>query len=401
MSMKKRVISNKSWLPPQEQNLFQMIRARRAQAQERGVNLIDLSIGEPRGPAMLTAREAAASAVMSDREEMHRYQYNASPGAPDFARLFIESCLGRGFDDDDVAFLPIPGIKRMLGLVPLACGCWRKPTTVGTMTDPGYPFPEDWCGYLNVDHYALRLDRQNTFRFTPEDIRPGTRLLMTNYPHNPSGRVVDRGWWERLCDWCVENGIRLFNDAAYATLAYVPDSCTLTEVAVGFAGLSWIEAFSASKVIGNGTGWEVGAMAGSTDFISDIGTVKGNTDGGFVAPMAAGVLAACQKDREGIDAYRELYRGRLRLLIETLTAHGMELAVEPDAGFFTLWRVPTRAFGEPVESAAEFNFRMIELTGLIGVHFEPEYIRYAVCADIGSLADDISTAFQSADPSYA
>jgi LL-diaminopimelate aminotransferase len=378
-----------------------MIRARRAQAQERGVDLIDLSIGEPRGPALLSAREAAAAAVMSDREEMHRYQYNGSPGVPDFARQFVEGCLGRSFDGDDVAFLPIPGIKRMLGLVPLACGCWRQPTTVGTMTDPGYPFPEDWCDYLGVEHYALRLDRQNTFRFAPEDVRPGTRLLMTNYPHNPSGRVVDRAWWEKLCQYCAENGIRIFNDAAYATLAYAPESCTLTEVAVEMPELSWIEAFSASKVIGNGTGWQIAAMAGSTDFISDLGTVKGNTDEGLVAPLAAGVIAAIRTDREGIDAYRETYRGRLRVLIDTLTALGMELAVEPDAGFFTLWQVPTRAFGEPVASAAEFNFRMIERTGLIGVHFEPEYIRYAVCADVESLANDISAAFQNADVSYA
>ena len=389
-----------SRLPPQEQNLFQLIRARRAQAEERGVDLIDLSIGEPRGPALLSAREAAAAAVMSEREEMHRYQYNASPGVPDFAKLFIESCLNRKLDDDDVAFLPIPGIKRMLGLIPLACGAWREPTAVGTMTDPGYPFPVDWCAYLGAEQYALRLDRQNTFRFTPDDIKPGTQLLMTNYPHNPTGRVVDREWWERLCEHCVENDIRLFNDAAYATLAYAPESCTLTDVTAGFPELSWVEAFSAAKVIGNGTGWQVGAVVGSPDFVADLGNVKGNTDEGFIAPMAAGVLEACQNDKEGIDSYREMYRNRIRLFIDTLIEHGMKLAVEPDAGFFTLWQVPDRAFGEPVESAAEFNFRMIDRCGLIGVHFDPEYIRYAVCADVEELAGDINAAFRSADVSY-
>jgi hypothetical protein len=51
-SPERPVASKGSWLPPQEENLFQMIRARRAQAQERGVDLIDLWIGEPRGPAL-------------------------------------------------------------------------------------------------------------------------------------------------------------------------------------------------------------------------------------------------------------------------------------------------------------------------------------------------------------
>ena len=71
-----------SWLPKAEPNLFQGIRAKRSQLLDQGMKLIDLSIGEPRGPALLSARQAAATAVMSEQEDMHRYQYNASPGVP-------------------------------------------------------------------------------------------------------------------------------------------------------------------------------------------------------------------------------------------------------------------------------------------------------------------------------
>src|SRR5712691_11029852 len=62
------------------ENVFQIVRAKRTEAQAKGVKLIDLSIGEPRGPALLSARQAAAAAVMSEDEAMHAYQYNASPG---------------------------------------------------------------------------------------------------------------------------------------------------------------------------------------------------------------------------------------------------------------------------------------------------------------------------------
>jgi len=389
-----------SWLPPAKQNLFQAIRAKRTEVQEQGMKLLDLSIGEPRGPALLSARKAAATAIMSDKEEMHQYQYNASPGVPGFAKMFVEFCTGGNVDSEAVAFLPISGIKRMLGLAPLACGCWRVPLTVATMTEPGYPFPTDWCDYLNVSQYALPLNQENTFRFQPEDISEETRLLMLNYPHNPTGRVVDRRWWEELCEYCSSHGIRIFNDAAYATLAYTEENCTLAEVATGFPDLSWIEAFSASKVIGNGTGWQIGAMVGSADFIGDIGSVKGNTDEGLVAAMATGVASACGGDQEGIAFYREMYRSRLLLFIDLLKKHGMDIAVEPDAGFFTLWRVPDRAFGKEIRSAEHFNFLMIERTGLIGVHFEPYFIRYAVCADVEALGESIGDAFSEAKVSY-
>jgi len=382
------------------ENVLQTIRAKRAEAQGQGVQLIDLSIGEPKGAALLSARQAAAAAVMSDDEAMHAYQYNASPGVPDFAPRFIQAHVRRAFSNDAVDYLPIPGIKPILGLVPLACGCAEQRVTVATMTSPGYPIPADWCAYHPlVTHYALPLHPANAFRFAPDEIPPGTDLIMMNYPHNPSGQVATRQWLQQICEVCSARRIRLFNDAAYVVLSYAADSVTLSEIAPDFPELSWAEAFTAAKLIGNGTGWHVGAMIGSPDFIGDLKIVKGKTDTGFVAPMAAGVVAAFEHDQAGIARYREMYRRRLTRLIELLTTHGMRLALEPAAGFFTLWLIPTRAFGQRIESAEHFNFLMIERTGVVGVHF-PGYVRYAVCADIDAMAKEIEEAFMQADVSY-
>lgn len=382
------------------ENVFQVVRGKRAEAQAKGMRLIDLSIGEPRGPALLSARKAAAVAVMSDDEAMHAYQYNASPGVPNFAPRFIAAHVPRAFAADEVDYLPIPGIKPIIGLLPLACGCAEQRLTVATMTSPGYPTPLDWCGFHPlVNHYALPLNPDNAFRFTPEDIAPGTDLIMMNYPHNPSGQVATKDWLHRLCAYCSANHIRLFNDAAYYVLSYTSESATLSEVAPDYPELSWMEGFTAAKLIGNGTGWHVGAMVGSPDFIGDLQVVKGKTDTGFVAPMAAGVVAAFEQDQEGIAYYREMYHTRLKRFSEILTGQGMRLALEPTAGFYTLWLIPRRAFGKPVEDAKHFNFMMIEETGLVGVHF-PGYMRYAVCADVEAVASEIEAAFKKAQVSY-
>jgi LL-diaminopimelate aminotransferase len=149
--------------------------------------------------------------------------------------------------------------------------------------------------------------------------------------------VATRDWLYQLCQFCSAHNIRLFNDAAYFVLSHTADSFALSEVAPEFPELSWAEAFTAAKLIGNGTGWHVGAMVGSPDFIGDLKIVKGKTDAGFVAPMAMGVIAAFENDRAGIEAYRDLYRTRLHLLIKVLCEHGMKPAIEPAAGFFTLW----------------------------------------------------------------
>ena len=390
-----------SRLPSGGENVLQTIRAKRAEAEGRGIKLVDLSIGEPKGAALLSARKAAAEAVMSPEEAMHSYQYNASPGVPNFAPRFIRAHVNRELDGCDVDYLPIPGIKPMLGLVPLACGCSQQRVVVGAMTDPGYPIPADWCEfYHHAEHYSLPLNPQNQFRFSTEDIAENTNLIMTNYPHNPSGQVASRRWLEELCSYCSQHDIRLFNDAAYVVLSHGQESCTLAEVGPDFPDLSWAEAFTAAKLVGNGTGWHIGAMVGSPDFIGDLKAVKGKTDTGFVAPMAAGVVAAFETDQESIARYREMYRGRLELLIRLLEGQGMRLALAPAAGFFTLWRAPAKAFGRRVESAEHFNFMMIEETGVVGVHF-PGYVRYAVCGDIEAMAGDIEAAFAKAEPQYA
>ena len=391
----------RSRLGPGGENVLQTIRAKRAEAQARGITLIDLSIGEPKGPALLSARQAAAAAIMSEDEAMHAYQYNASPGVPNFAPRFIQAHVRRAFPRDEVDYLPIPGIKPILGLMPLACGGAEQRITVATTTSPGYPIPADWCGYHPlVTHYALPLHPANAFRFTPADIAPATDLIMMNYPHNPSGQIATRAWLAQLCECCAQRNIRLFNDGAYTVLNYAPDPVTLAEIAPAYPELSWAEAFTAAKLIGNGTGWHVGAMVGSPDFIGDLKVVKGKTDTGFVAPMAAGVVATFEQDQAGIARYRGMYRARLQTLSELLTRHGMRLALEPAAGFFTLWLIPTRAFGQRVESAEHFNGMMIEETGVVGVHF-PGYVRYAVCADIDAMAHQIEAAFKKAEVSYA
>lgn len=390
-----------SMLPEGGINLFQQIKAVSAEAEARGVELVRLSIGQPKGPALESARKAAAQAVKSGSESMHGYQDNDSPGVPDFAKRFVQAHVDIPLPDDKVDFVPIPGIKPMLGLMPLACGAKDETLTIATTTSPGYPTPRDWVRYLRQNVYEVSLNPENAFRFyvSVYDLPRELDLIMMNYPHNPTGQVATRDWLEKLCEYCQINNVRLFNDAAYAALSHSSDSSTLTEVAVRFPQLSWAEAFSASKLIGNGTGWRVGAIVGSPDFVGDIKTIKGNTDSGFVAPMAKGVLFALENDREGIEVCRQTYERRLHTLIDILTTNGMQLAVEPKAGFFALWKTPKAAFGAEMRDAEHFNFTMIEKTGIVGVHFDP-YIRYAVCEDVESAADKIDAAFKKAKVSY-
>ena len=74
----------RSRLPAGGANVFQNIRAKRSEALDRGQALLDLSIGEPKGAALLSALEAARDAFMSNDEPMHAYQIKARPAEPNY-----------------------------------------------------------------------------------------------------------------------------------------------------------------------------------------------------------------------------------------------------------------------------------------------------------------------------
>lgn len=400
-----------SWLPEGGGNLFQEIKKVCVEAEAAEQKLIKLSIGQPQGPALLSARKAAAKAVMSDAENMHQYQDNGCPGVPDFARRFVQAHVRTDLSKlgGQLGYLPIPGIKPMLGLVELACRRPGKRPFIRGMTEPGYPVPQTWANYLDFRYKAFFTEARNDFQpdfVSSLDVSNPKRpkehvydLAMVNFPHNPSGQVATRDYWREVCAQCVKYGVRLFNDGAYAKLAHSPGHCALTDVAVEFPDLSWMEAFSASKAIANGTGWRVGAIVGSPDFVNDLATIKGNTDSGLVAFAAAGALHALEHDQEGISQVAATYNSRLEILIKVLSDCGMRLACQPGAGFFTLWDCPKRAFGQKIGMAEQFNYLMIRETGIVGVHFHP-YMRYAVCGPVENQVREIEAAFRAAEVAY-
>ncbi len=400
--MRERLLSS---APP---NVFQRSKSKRAEAMAAGKKIINLTVGQPAGPAILEARMAAAAAVMSDSEAMHEYQDNGSPGVPDFARRFVQCHVVRDLKDyaaDVISYLPIPGIKPMLQVLVESLGTWERPgslSRVYTMTNPGYPTPAYVCGAIKgIQQVELPLDPKKGFLFSPESLIGITEgdMICLNFPENPTGIIAKRDWLTNLCRFCSDRGVRLVNDGAYHILSNSPESVTLTDVALEFRDLNWIEAFSASKA-GNFTGWRVGAMAGSPEFIADVTQIKGNLDSGFVAFAAAGVLDVFEKHRDRIEEVHQVYAERLDLVASVLKRRGMRLAVKPEAGFFLLFDAPTKAFGQDIANGEEFNNIMTDNTGLCGIPFD-KWIRYAICAtDVGAQIEEIEAGFAAAKVSY-
>ena len=366
----------KSRLPDGIENVFQRVKKVMAEEVVLGNKLINFAIGEPKGSLLFSAREEIARVVMIDDETMFKYQDNGDEAVPGFAQRFVQSHIKVNLQKvSGLGYFPIPGIKPMIGLTPIAC----RAELVLTMTDPGYPTPEVWCGYLKVPSYSPPLNAENEFLFSVEDIRPGTDLIMLNMPNNPSGQIANREWLEELCRYCEEHDIRIINDGAYVNLDHSGENITLTDVAVGFPNLSFLEFFSISKELENGTGSRLGAVVGSEDFVEDFLQIKGNTDSGVPGIIMAGAIYSVENDQDGIIRCRQKYEERMETVIDIMLEQNMKLVLEPKATFFSLWKVPRFAFGEEVMDAEHFCKLLIKEAKIVLIPFG-DYVRVSVAA---------------------
>jgi aspartate/methionine/tyrosine aminotransferase len=394
-------------LPSSGGNIFIKIKEDMARAREKGVDPINLSVGVPLRLPLDSTIKGIDEALHSGKLSLFEYQDNGC-AVRDFAKRAIQAHLPR-FDlntAEGLAYMPIPGIKSMLGLILLACGpSDEDPILVGTMGKPGYGVIDRWCEFLGkqVVYYNLPLNRENGFRFSIKDIKPGTDVIFVNYPNNPTGRILTRDEWYELCEYCQAHNIRLVNDAAYSLLAFDPDYCNLIEVAALFPQLSFLELFSSSKEVGNGTGLRVGAVGGSFDFVGDLAKIKGDSDSGLCALNAAGVICSLEEDQEGIAACREMYRIRIEMLVKVLERCGLRLIVYPKAGFFIACEVPNEAFGKEIADAMQFYEELMKL----GIFIVPlgtgrqSIIRFAVTGPVETNLAKIESILTQANISYA
>ncbi len=383
----------------------------RQYSEKTGLEALNLSLGNPDGVPPEAIRALKARFARDSGYEYHTYAEDKNLHR--FAEGMVElHGRIRMAEHPHLRAVPIAGIKTATAMIPLACGLGRggrRERFKLASPLPAYDIIGTWTGgYLGAERIvwpmlssegmALRLERLKEALKKSRTRRADLIFLVR--PGNPAAVGASRGEWQRLIEYCISRNTRLVNDAAYAGLAgnsHVP----LAEVAAGYPKLEWMELYSVSKSF-NDPGARLGALVGSKEFVEDFLVIKGNTDSGPVPSVMAAYGEFLQDQaaaRAALEGLRSLYQRRLDYLIPKLKQAGLRQACPTDAGFFTLWKTPQRAFGLRLgqEDATRgmppheaFNRAVIAETGIVGVHFQgpsggrkPEnFIRYAVCADV-------------------
>lgn len=320
----------------------------------RGVEVIDLGAGDPDLAVPEAAREALRRAA--DDPDLQGYAFQR--GHPEFRRSaadWMERRFGRRPDPEDEV-LPLVGSKE--GIAHFAFTVLDPGDRV-LVPDPGYApyFGGSYLAGARVERVELR--PSNGFRVPPAAIRDagdGLKLVYLNYPNNPTGACVDRGYLGRAVEACADRGAVLLYDHAYSEVAfdgYRPPGLLDVD---GGAEVG-VEFHSLSKTF-NMTGWRLGWAAGHSTLIRALARVKSFFDtGAYLGVQAAGARALDRAD-EFLPGQLETLRGRRDAAVDAFRSAGFE--VDPPRATLYLWMpVPT---GEP---SADFARRVLEETGVV------------------------------------
>jgi LL-diaminopimelate aminotransferase len=339
-------------LPPY---LFATIDRMKEKALGKGVDLIDLSIGDPDTPTPGHIIESMRKAVKNPAH----HQYPSYVGMLSF-RQAVADWYKKRFKvklDPKMEVLSLIGSKEGIGHMPLA---FINPGDYVLVPSPGYPvYPVATLFAGGLVHEMPLLEKNNflpDLKRIPKTVLKKAKLMFVNYPNNPTAACADRAFFRELINFASQHNILICHDAAYTEMYYGNEK-PLSFLQIPGAKNVGIEFHSLSKTY-NMTGWRIGFAVGNRDAIAGLGKIKTNIDSGiFQAIQEAGIEALKTKDSE-LKKIRTMYRERRDALYNGLKKLGLEVN-KPTATFYLWVKCPKRV------SSMDFTAQLLNKAGIL------------------------------------
>lgn len=313
-------------------------RAKRAAlAAHPGAEIIDMGVGEP--DEMAFPEVVAKLHEEARRPENRGYADNGDEVLKAAAARYMEKVCGVSGINPETEVMHSIGSKAALSILPAA---FINPGDYALMTTPGYPVFGTHSKYYGGLVHNLPLTEANHFlpelETIPADILKRAKVLVLNYPNNPTGASATPEFFAKVVDFARRNNLVVIHDAAYAALVF--EGKPLSFLATPGAKEVGIELHSTSKSF-NMTGWRCGFVAGNALLVKAYGDVKDNTDSGqFLAIQHA--AAYCLDHPEITGKIAAKYSRRMDALVQVLRHAGFN-ARKPKGSFFLYVPAPKAA----------------------------------------------------------
>ena len=320
-------------LPPY---VFAEVNAMKAAARARGVDIVDLGMGNPDGAPPPHVVEKLAEVARNPKA----HGYSTSKGIAGLRRAqaaYYARRFGVEVDPESEVVVTL-GSKE--GLANLAQAI-TAPGDVVLAPNPSYPIHQ--FGFI-IAGAAIRsvpaapgpdffASLERAVRFTV----PKPSVLVIGYPSNPTAYVADLAFYEQLVGFAREHGLWVISDLAYAEI-YFGEAPTPSILQVPGAREVAIEFTSMSKSYSM-AGWRIGFAVGNCELIAALTRVKSYLDYGAFTPVQAAAVAALNGPQDIVESNRRLYKARRDCLVESFGRAGWKVP-PPQASMFAWAPIP-------------------------------------------------------------
>jgi len=337
-------------LPPY---VFAVVNKLKMDLRHDGHDIIDFGMGNPDQP---TPQHIVDKLVEASRDGRN-HRYSVSRGIPGL-RKAICAWYKRKFDvdlDPDSEAIVTIGSKE--GLAHLATAI-TSPGDLILCPNPAYPIHPYGFIIAGADIRSIPVSKERDyFEDLTEAVRnswPRPKILILNYPSNPTAQVVDLAFYTKVVDFARENNLLIISDIAYAEITFDGFECPSILQVPGAKDVA-VEFYTLSKTY-NMPGWRVGFMVGNREVVAALGKIKSYLDYGTFQPLQIAACTALNGPQDCVETIRATYQSRRDVLIKGLHDMGW-MAEKPKASMFIWAEIPDefKAMG-----SLEFAKRMLQ-----------------------------------------
>ena len=318
--------------------VFEEINQLKIQARHDGKDIIDFGMGNPDQATPDFIVNKLTETV--NKKETHRY--SQSKGIPRL-RKAISDWYDRKYNvsiDPENEAIVTMGSKEGLGHLALATMDKGDVILVPNPSYPIHPFGFIIAG-ADIRHVPIGpgIDFFNQLEEAIANTFPKPRMLVLNFPSNPTTECVDIDFFEQVVEIAKKNEIWVIHDLAYADLCF-DDYKAPSFLEVKGAKDIGAEFFTLSKSY-NMPGWRVGFCCGNKDLIGALSRVKSYYDYGLFTPIQVASIVALNEGDQEVNKIRDMYKERRDVLCDGLNKIGWEVE-KPKATMFVWAKIPDK-----------------------------------------------------------
>ncbi len=322
-------------LPPY---VFNIVNDLKAEARARGEDIIDFGMGNPDKPAPAHIVEKLTEAA--HRPDTHRY--SVSRGIPRLRKAICD-WYQRKYDvalDFETETIVTIGSKEGLAHLALAT---VGPGDAVLVPNPAYPIHPYGFVISGADIRHVPLIEGGDFfaelEKSVKDSWPKPKMLVLNFPGNPTTQCVDLEFFERVVAFAKEHEIWVVHDLAYGEITFDGYKAPSILEVPGAKDVA-VEFYTLSKTY-NMPGWRVGFMSGNPVLVSALARMKSYLDYGMFTPIQVAAIAALDGPQDCVEEVVATYKSRRDVLCDGLNSIGWHVE-KPKATMFVWAKIPER-----------------------------------------------------------